>query len=72
MKRLLLLTILVALLVSLVDMPIASGDNGLHKGYSIGEGHYCEHCGKGHDKHGCNPSCPLCGGYPCIPPCPNA
>jgi hypothetical protein len=69
MKRLLLLTILVALLVSLVDMPTASGDNGLHKGYTIGEGH-CKLCGKGHDKHGCDSTCPLCGGNPCIPPCP--
>ena len=72
MKKVLLLTTLVALLVSFIAVPIASGNNGLAKGYYIGEGHTDypgQGLAKGHAKHGCDPTCPFCGGYHCIPPC---
>ena len=63
MNNVLIFTIIVALLVSFVAFPMASGNNGL------GKGHY-QGLGKGHEKHGCDLSCPLCGGTLCVPPLP--
>ncbi len=69
MNNVVIFTIIVALLVSFVAFPMASGDSGLHRGWVNGEGHDYYNNGKGHDKHGCGPDCPYCGGNPCIPPC---
>ncbi len=63
MNNVVIFTIIVALLVSFVAFPMASADNGLGKGHDKGQG-------LGHDKHGCSADCPICGGNPCIPPCP--
>ncbi len=68
MNNVVIFTIIVALLVSFVAFPMASADNGLHKGWENGEGHDYD-SGKGHAIHGCDPTCPLCGGNPHIPPC---
>lgn len=73
MKKLLLsITVVIAIftLVFLsVSLPVASADDGQHNGLETGKGHDIGN-GKGHDKHGCDQTCPLCGGNPCIPPCP--
>ena len=72
MNNVLIFTIIVALLVGFVAFPMASGDNGLGKGHVIGEGHTNfpgQGLGKGHAIHECDPTCPLCGGNPHIPPC---
>lgn len=68
MNNALILTILVALLVSFVAFPMASGPSDLGKGHTDFPG---MGKGLGHEKHGCDPTCPLCGGNPCIPPCPD-
>ena len=39
MNNVVIFTIIVALLVSFVAFPMASGDSGLHKGWESGEGH---------------------------------
>ena len=77
MKKLVLsIAVVIALLTLLslsVGLPVASADEGLHTGYETGQGHTDfpgSGLGLGHDKHECDPTCPLCGGYPCIPPCP--
>ena len=62
MNNVVIFTILVALLVSFVAFPMASGPSGLGKGHDKGQG-------LGHEKHGCNDDCPICGGNPHIPPC---
>ena len=68
MKKVLLLTTLVALLVSFVAVPIASGHEGIGQGHTDYQGR-----GLGHEKHGdgtctCVPPCvpPV---PPCVPPC---
>lgn len=72
MKNLILFIGFIALMVCFISVPIASADNGLHKGFEIGIGHTDHGQGKGlgHEKHGCDATCPLCGGNPCVPPCP--
>jgi hypothetical protein len=72
MNNVLIFTIIVALLVSFVAFPVASGDSGLHGGWVNGEGHTNfpgQGLGEGHPKHGCSADCPICGGNPHIPPC---
>ena len=71
MKRSILFTIL--LLFCLIISQIAAEDSGLHKGWELGQGHETHQGnGFGHDMHGCDATCPLCGGNPCVPPCPGA
>ena len=65
MNNVLIFTIIVALLVSFVAFPMASGDNGLHKGHENYQG-----LGLGHEIHDCNVLCPICGGTICVPPLP--
>ncbi|MFC2158488.1 hypothetical protein ACFLT9_11685 [Acidobacteriota bacterium] len=50
---------------------IGYGSNAIQNGHDIGKGHI-KGKGKGHDKHNCDGTCPLCGGAICVPPCPNA
>ncbi len=68
MKKVLLLTTLVVLLVSLVVVPLASSHEGQGKGHYDYQGR-----GLGHEKHGdsgctvCPPPCDC--EPPCVPPC---
>ena len=67
MKKVLLLTILVVLLVSLFAVPITRGHQGHGKGYYDYQGR-----GIGHEKHGdggCSCDCPDCTPCTCEPPC---
>ena len=71
MKKQMMFTILAECLGFIVGVQNVNSDSGLHKGWVLGCGHEeCEGLGFGHDKHGCDPTCTLCGGYPCVPPCP--
>jgi hypothetical protein len=66
MNNVITFTIIVALLVSFVAAPISSNPSGDGKGHTDFPG---KGLGKGHAKHDCDPTCPYCGGNPCIPPC---
>ncbi len=73
MKRLVPFITLVALLAVFIGAPIINADDDSPIGFEIGIGHIDYPgggLGEGHEKHDCDPTCPICGGYPCIPPCP--
>ena len=66
MNNVLIFMIIVALLVSFIAGPISSGPSDSGKGHSMpGQG-----LGKGHTNHDCDDTCSICGGNPCVPPCP--
>ena len=72
MKKVMLFTTLVALLAVFIGASMIKAEDDRPVGFDIGIGHI-DYPGlglaEGHEKHDCDPTCPICGGYPCIPPC---